>query len=209
MMRQSWDIQMLINVGLDSRILSKIIYPHHGFQLSFSEHNLNPRIQHWFYHYWPCGKWWDIINSPSLRRDLLKCKSRMATNVSLNPLHLMSAILPRLIATLVQHRRQVKSLMKDRTATQAQLLQVDLLDSYYLHDFSDLNFWYDIKQQALKLAANSMYGCLGFEYSRFYARPLTALTTHKGREILTHTRKLAESLNLDMRSLHALFTIGH
>ncbi|KAF8813033.1 DNA polymerase alpha catalytic subunit [Phlegmacium glaucopus] len=89
-------------------------------------------------------------------------------------------VLPRLIATLVKRRRQVKSLMKDRTATQAQLLQ------------------YDIKQQALKLTANSMYGCLGFEYSRFYARPLAALTTHKGREILTHTRELAESLNLDV-----------
>ncbi|KAF4610852.1 hypothetical protein D9613_006632 [Agrocybe pediades] len=89
-------------------------------------------------------------------------------------------VLPRLIATLVSRRRQVKSLMKDRSATPSQLLQ------------------YDIKQQALKLTANSMYGCLGFEYSRFYARPLAALTTYKGREILTHTRELAESLNLDV-----------
>ncbi|KIP07458.1 hypothetical protein PHLGIDRAFT_71117 [Phlebiopsis gigantea 11061_1 CR5-6] len=89
-------------------------------------------------------------------------------------------VLPRLIATLVNRRRQVKSLMKDRKATQAQLLQ------------------WDIKQMALKLTANSMYGCLGFEYSRFYARPLAALTTFKGREILTHTRELAESLQLDV-----------
>ncbi|PCH44462.1 hypothetical protein WOLCODRAFT_105176 [Wolfiporia cocos MD-104 SS10] len=89
-------------------------------------------------------------------------------------------VLPRLIATLVSRRRAVKSLMKDRRATQAQLLQ------------------WDIKQMALKLTANSMYGCLGFEYSRFYARPLAALTTFKGREILTHTRELAESLQLDV-----------
>lgn len=89
-------------------------------------------------------------------------------------------VLPRLIATLVQRRRQVKSLMKDRSLSPAKLLQ------------------YDIKQMALKLTANSMYGCLGFEHSRFYARPLAALTTFKGREILTNTRELAESLQLDV-----------
>jgi len=33
-------------------------------------------------------------------------------------------VLPRLIATLVSRRRQVKSLMKDKTATQQKLLQV-------------------------------------------------------------------------------------
>ncbi|KAJ7574363.1 hypothetical protein C8J56DRAFT_839134 [Mycena floridula] len=89
-------------------------------------------------------------------------------------------VLPRLIATLVKRRQQVKSLMKDKATTPAQFLQ------------------YDIKQQALKLTANSMYGCLGFTNSRFYARQLASLTTFKGREILTHTRELAESLQLDV-----------
>ncbi|KAL8285260.1 hypothetical protein RB597_002385 [Gaeumannomyces tritici] len=88
---------------------------------------------------------------------------------------LEQGILPRLIATLVSRRRQVKALMKDKTATAEELAT------------------WDVKQQALKLTANSMYGCLGFDKSRFYARPLAVLTTYKGREILRSTKELAES----------------
>ncbi|KAL8914126.1 MAG: hypothetical protein Q9172_007155, partial [Xanthocarpia lactea] len=87
-------------------------------------------------------------------------------------------ILPKLIATLVSRRRQVKSLMKDKKATPDQLAT------------------WDIKQTALKLTANSMYGCLGYTQSRFYARPLAMLTTFKGREILRSTKDLAESTQL-------------
>lgn len=87
-------------------------------------------------------------------------------------------IFPRLVQNLVQRRRAVKSNMKDPKATSTQKAQ------------------WDIKQQALKLTANSMYGCLGYTKSRFYARPLAVLTTFKGREILTNTKELAESNGL-------------
>ncbi|MCJ1449944.1 DNA-directed DNA polymerase alpha catalytic subunit pol1 [Mycoblastus sanguinarius] len=87
-------------------------------------------------------------------------------------------ILPKLIATLVSRRRQVKGLMKDKKATAEQIAT------------------WDIKQTALKLTANSMYGCLGYTQSRFYARPLAMLTTFKGREILRSTKDLAESTQL-------------
>lgn len=84
-------------------------------------------------------------------------------------------VLPRLIATLVNRRREVKKLMKDPTATLDQLAT------------------WDIKQMALKLTANSMYGCLGYTRSRFYARPLAMLITFKGREILRRTKDMAEA----------------
>jgi len=94
------------------------------------------------------------------------------------PVDQNQGILPKLIATLVSRRRQVKSLMKDKKATLDQLAT------------------WDIKQLALKLTANSMYGCLGYTQSRFYARPLAMLTTFKGREILRSTKDLAESTQL-------------
>ncbi|KAG7708058.1 hypothetical protein KL933_003497 [Ogataea haglerorum] len=97
---------------------------------------------------------------------------------SVPPSEVAQGVLPRLLQQLVNRRREVKKLLKDPRATAVEKAQ------------------YDIKQQALKLTANSMYGCLGYVNSRFYAKSLAMLVTNRGREILMDTRQLAESIGL-------------
>jgi len=88
--------------------------------------------------------------------------------------HTQLGVLPRVIQSLVHRRRQVKAVLARETdAGRRQAL--------------------DIRQKALKILANSMYGCLGFSNSRFYARPIAALVTSQGRDILQRTVALAES----------------
>ncbi|XP_021916659.1 LOW QUALITY PROTEIN: DNA polymerase alpha catalytic subunit [Zootermopsis nevadensis] len=93
---------------------------------------------------------------------------------------LEAGILPTEIRKLVESRCEVKKLMKNPDLT------------------PDVKMQYNIRQMALKLTANSMYGCLGFSHSRFYAKPLAALVTAKGREILMNTKDLMEKMNFQV-----------
>uniref|UniRef100_A0A182N602 DNA polymerase n=1 Tax=Anopheles dirus TaxID=7168 RepID=A0A182N602_9DIPT len=86
-------------------------------------------------------------------------------------------ILPRQIRKLVESRRAVKQLMKAPDLT------------------PELAMQYNIRQMALKLTANSLYGCLGYTRSRFYAQHLASLITQKGREILMNTKSIVERMN--------------
>jgi DNA polymerase alpha subunit A len=90
------------------------------------------------------------------------------------------AILPGILKMLVEKRRVVKTQIK-KEQDQGRLDQLD------------------IKQKALKVTANSMYGCLGFSSSRFYAKAIAALITRKGRNALEATVKITtEHLNYNV-----------
>lgn len=90
-----------------------------------------------------------------------------------------TGILPAQLKSLVDRRRCVKRELSDCSSQSQKLLL-------------------DIEQKALKLTANSMYGCLGFEQSRFYAKHLASLVTYKGREILLSTKAMVEQLGYEV-----------
>ncbi|KAF7731899.1 DNA polymerase alpha catalytic subunit, partial [Apophysomyces ossiformis] len=91
-----------------------------------------------------------------------------------------TGVLPKLVKMFVDQRRKVKQRLLDPSLSNTERLQCE------------------IKQQALKLTANSMYGCLGAAHSRFYAKSLAKLITSEGRRILQDTVDLAQDLGLNV-----------
>jgi DNA polymerase alpha subunit A len=124
---------------------------------------------------------------PSLIQEYNVCfttieRSRKTTgewNTSEPPsTHIARGILPATIRELVDKRKQVKQLLaavKDDPTKTKQL---------------------DMRQLAIKLVANSMYGCLGFKSSRFCAIPMAELITRKGREALMRAKEIATEMGL-------------
>ncbi|KAF5400043.1 DNA polymerase [Paragonimus heterotremus] len=100
------------------------------------------------------------------------------------PIEQTAGLLPAEIRRLVESRREVKKLIASAT-TGSNV------------DPSQLAQW-NTRQAALKLTANSVYGCLGFAASRFCARGLAALVTGLGRAVLMNTRDLVENMNFEV-----------
>ncbi|VDN22124.1 unnamed protein product, partial [Dibothriocephalus latus] len=92
-----------------------------------------------------------------------------------------SGILPMELRRLVDSRREVKKLIAAAG------------DS----DPVRCAQW-NIRQMALKITANSVYGCLGFAASRFCARGLAALVTGLGRALLVNTRDIVENMDYEV-----------
>jgi DNA polymerase alpha subunit A len=85
-------------------------------------------------------------------------------------------VLPSVIKRLLESRKQVKQQLKVEQKA-GNIEKATMLD---------------IRQKAIKLTANSMYGCLGFRFSRFYAKPIAALITSTGRQTLQRAKEVAE-----------------
>lgn len=121
---------------------------------------------------------------PSIIQEYNICFTTIPSNVDIEKelYHNMDelGILPTEIRKLVESRREVKKIMANPDLS------------------PEVQMQYNIRQMALKLTANSMYGCLGFNNSRFYAKHLASLVTMKGRDILMNTKDLVQGMSLEV-----------
>lgn len=83
-------------------------------------------------------------------------------------------ILVRIVTLLIEKRKQVKGLLKNKNLSTIQRRKFDII------------------QTAYKLTANSIYGCLGFPSSRFYSRLIADTVTGLGRQLLVQSKKKVE-----------------
>ncbi|KAH0795482.1 DNA polymerase alpha catalytic subunit [Histomonas meleagridis] len=101
----------------------------------------------------------------------------------------INGVLPSIMTDLLNARKQIKNETAKLKKTQ------DTVDKNS-SKFAALNqqlLKLSIKERAVKVLANSMYGYLGYKNSRFQAKELAALITEKGREILNATKTSIEN----------------
>ena len=84
-------------------------------------------------------------------------------------------VIPKELQSLVDRRKKIKITMKDFHPSSSEYSKLFIL------------------QKAIKLTANSIYGCLGYPQSRFYAKSLASLVTSLGREVLSNTKFFVEN----------------
>lgn len=90
-----------------------------------------------------------------------------------------TCILPKIVASLITKRKQMKVKMKKAQGEKEKAV-------------------YDIKQKALKLIANSIYGCLGFSSSRFFSKDIASMITSYGRSLIERTADLVKEKNYEV-----------
>ena len=118
-------------------------------------------------------------NRMNIEEDQLKLGEADETDEIVDPLAEIDVdpsskpILPDILTYLVRKRKEVKALIKVcKNEQEAATL--------------------DVRQKAYKLIANSLYGCLGFQSSRFYTRKMALLITTFGRRLLMNSKKFIE-----------------
>ncbi|KAF4322275.1 hypothetical protein JM18_003472 [Phytophthora kernoviae] len=119
----------------------------------------------------------DVVDDEDMDQNLDNVEANADSEIPSLPSSSSEAgILPAVIKRLLESRRQVKQQLKFEQQA-GNMEKANILD---------------IRQTAIKLTANSMYGCLGFRFSRFYAKPIAALITATGRQTLQRAKEVAE-----------------
>ena len=88
-------------------------------------------------------------------------------------------LLPKIVKNLIDRRNEIKAEMtSEEDSGRRRVL--------------------DVKQKAYKVISNSIYGCLGSQFSRFYSRSMAELVTFYGRELLRRSAAEAQKMGCDI-----------
>ncbi|KAI5170596.1 DNA polymerase alpha subunit A [Nematocida sp. LUAm3] len=109
---------------------------------------------------------------PSIIQEYNVCFST-ANELSMHKIpEYQNMILPETVRELVEKRKEIKNKIKESSKNEAILLEIE--------------------QKAVKLVANCIYGCLGFQGFRFYNKKMASFITEAGRTILKETKSHLE-----------------